>query len=172
VGVGVGEGEGEEEVGVGGEEGVGDDSTTGVDAAIGVSRAITPEPVVGVDAAIGVPDEVGDGSVAEFEQAAVANKATKIATTAMQSLTVRRPQGNCRLCILLSGDILECVYKYTVARGDHRCANNNVHSPAGSEQSGDLGRMLLPAQAPVNYTRWLNTLLRPIAAGRFQPPLR
>ena len=93
-------GEGEEEVGVGGEEGVGDDSTTGVDAAIGVSRAITPEPVVGVDAAIGVPDEVGDGSVAEFEQATVASKATKIAPTTMQSLTVRRPQGNCRLCIL------------------------------------------------------------------------
>ena len=68
---------------------MGDDSTAGVDAAIGVLRAITPGPVVGVDAAIGVPDDVGDGSVAEFEQAAVASKATKIVTTAMQSLTVK-----------------------------------------------------------------------------------
>jgi len=137
--------------------GVDDDSIGGVGAAIGVLRAITPRPVVGVDATIGVPDDVGDGSVAEFEQAAVASKATKIATAAMQSLTVKRLKVDCRLCILLSGDILECVYKYTVARDDHRYANNNVHNPAGYAQSGDLGRMLLPAQAPVNYTRWLNT---------------
>ena len=69
--------------------GVDDDSTAGVDAATGLSRAITPGPVVGVDAAIGVPDDLGDGSVAEFEQADVASKATKIATAAMQSLTVK-----------------------------------------------------------------------------------
>ena len=66
----MGEGEGGG-VGEGEEEGVGDDSTTGVDAAIGVA------------------DDVGDGSVAEFEHAAVASKATKIATAAMQSLTVK-----------------------------------------------------------------------------------
>jgi len=91
--------------------GVDDDSTTGVDAAMGVSRAITTGPVVGVDATIGVPDDVGNGVVAEFEQAAVTSSATKIATTAMQSLTVKRLKGNCRLCMLLIGDILEGVYK-------------------------------------------------------------
>jgi hypothetical protein len=91
--------------------GVDDDSIGGVGAAIGVLRAITPGPVVGVDATIGVPDDVGDGSVAEFEQAAVTSSATKIATTAMQSLTVKRLKGNCRLCMLLIGDILEGVYK-------------------------------------------------------------
>jgi hypothetical protein len=91
--------------------GVDDDSIGGVGAAIGVLRAITPGPVVGVDATIGVPDDVGDGSVAEFEQAAVTSSATKIATTAMQSLTVKRLKGNCRLYMLLIGDILEGVYK-------------------------------------------------------------
>jgi hypothetical protein len=79
---------------------VGDDSTAGVDAAIGVSRAITPGPVVGVDATIGVPDEVVNGTVAEFEQAAVASSATKIATTAMQSLTAKGLNGVFRLSIL------------------------------------------------------------------------
>ena len=91
--------------------GVDDDSTTGVDDAIGVSRAITPGPVVGGDATIGVPNEVVNGAVAEFEQAAGASSDTKIASTAMQALTVTRLKGNCRLCMLLIGDILEGVYK-------------------------------------------------------------
>ncbi len=79
---------------------MGDDSTAGVDAAIGVSRAITPGPVVGVDATIGVPSEVGDGAVAEFEQAAMASNAIKIATTAIQSLAAKRLDGVFRLSIL------------------------------------------------------------------------
>ena len=132
---------------------MGDDSTAGVDAAIGVSRPITPGPVVGVDSAIGVPDEV-DESGAEFEQATVASKATKIATTAMQSLTLRRPNGNCRLCIFLSGDILGCGYKCKVMRSDHPCSNNNAHRQAGSVQLGDLGRVLLPTQVLGDYNIW------------------
>lgn len=79
---------------------MGDDSTAGVDAATGVSRAITPGPVVGVDVTIGVPGEVGNGTVSEFEQAAMASNAIKIATTAMQSLAVKRLNGVFRLSIL------------------------------------------------------------------------